>query len=94
MIKKTRVMTADNVIHELDGDDYFLDNLDDPQESVMLESDNEFSDLVDIDEDNQEGNYIHTIANNKVIFASSMYQYSYLFFLTNPYLSSTLHLST
>ena len=55
-------MTADNVIHELDGDDYFLDKLDDPQESVMLESDN---DLEDIDEDNQEGNYIHT--NNKYV---------------------------
>ena len=90
-------MTADNLIHELDGDDNFLDELDDPQESVILESDNEFSDLEEIDEDNQEGNYIHIIANNKVIFASSMYQKSYLFFfffLTNAYLSSTLHLST
>ena len=38
-------MTADNVIHELDGHDNFLDNLDDPQESVILENDNEFSDL-------------------------------------------------
>ena len=58
-------MTADNEIHELDRGDYFLDKLDDPQESVMLESDNEFSDLEDIDEDNQEGNYIHT--NNKYV---------------------------
>ena len=38
-------MTVDDVIHELDGDDYFLDKLDYPQESVMLGSDNEFSDL-------------------------------------------------
>ena len=52
-------MTADDVIHELDGDNFFLDKLD-PQETVMLGSDNEFSDLEDIDEDNQEGNYIHT----------------------------------
>ena len=57
----------------------------------MLGSDNEFSDLKDIDEDDQKGNYIHT--NNKVISASIMYQYSYIFsyFLANAYLSSTLH---
>ena len=72
-------MTADDVIHKLDGDDYFLDELYDHQESVMLGSDNEFSDLKDIDEGDQEGNYIHT--NNKVISASIMYQYRYIFFL-------------
>ena len=61
-------MTADDVIHKLDVDDYFLDELYDHQESVMLGSDNEFSDLKDIDEDDQKGNnYIH--ANNKVISA-------------------------
>ena len=68
--KNPKVMTTGNVICELDGND-FLDELDDPQDPVMLESDDEFSDLEDIDEDNQEGNYIHT--NNKVISASSMY---------------------
>ena len=51
MAKRRRVMTSDNVIHELDGDDYFLDKLDDPQEPVLLGSDNEVSDLEEIDED-------------------------------------------
>ena len=46
-------MTSDNVIHELDGDDNFLDKLDDPQETVLLGSDNEFSDLEKIDEDDR-----------------------------------------
>ena len=45
MIKRPKVMTVDDVIHELDGDDYFLDKLDYSQESVILGSDNEFSDL-------------------------------------------------
>ena len=52
-------MTTDDVLQELDGDDYFLD-LDDPQEPVMLGSDAEFSDLSDIDDDDQEGNYTFT----------------------------------
>ena len=78
MARRPRVMTADDVIHKLDVDDYFLDELYDHEESVMLGSDNEFSDLKDIDEDDQEGNnYIHT--NNKVISAFIMYQYSYIF---------------
>ena len=89
MIKRPKVMTADDVIHELDRGDYFLDKLDDPQEPILLESDNEFSDLEDIDDDDH--------ANNKEISVSSMYQYIYLLltnFLVNAYLSSTLHLST
>ena len=60
------------MICELDIDDYFLAELDDPQEPVMLGSDDEFNDLDDIDEDEQEGNYNHT--NNSVISAPSMYQ--------------------
>ena len=47
MAKRQRVMTSDNVIDEPDGDDYFLDKLDDPQEPVLLESD-----LQEIGEDN------------------------------------------
>ena len=70
MAKRPRVMTTGNVICELDRDD-FLDELDDPQDPVILESDDEFSDLEHIDEDDQEGNYIHT--NSKVISASIMY---------------------
>ena len=53
-------------------DDYFLTRLD-PQEPVMLGGEDEFSDLQGIDEDDQEGNYIHT--NNKLISVSSIYQY-------------------
>ena len=40
---------ADNVICGLDGD-YFLDELDDPREPVMVGSYDEFSDSEDIDE--------------------------------------------
>ena len=59
MAKRPRILTTDDVIRELDGDDYFLD-LDDPQEPVMLGSDDEFSDLSDIDEDDEEGKYAFT----------------------------------
>ena len=59
MAKRPRILTTDDVIRELDGDDYFLD-LDDPQEPVMLGSDDEFSDLSDIDEDDEEGKYTFT----------------------------------
>ena len=59
MAKRPRILSTDDVIRELDGDDYFL-NLDNPQEPVMLGSDDEFSDLSDIDEDDEEGNYIFT----------------------------------
>ena len=59
MAKRPRILTTNDVLRELDGDDYFLD-LDDPQEPVMLGSDDEFSDLSDIDEDNEEGNYTFT----------------------------------
>ena len=79
MAKRTRILTVDNVIRELDRYDYFLE-LDDHQEPVMPGSDNEFSDLEDINEDDEEGNYIHT--NKKVIYASSIYQYSNMFFLS------------
>ena len=51
-------MTIEDMIHELDEDD-FLDELHDPQEPVTLRSDDEFSNLEDTDEDDQEGNYIH-----------------------------------
>ena len=44
MAKRSRVMTINYVIRELDGDD-FLDELHDPQEPIMLGSDDEFSDL-------------------------------------------------
>lgn len=43
------------MICELDIDDYFLAELDDPQEPVVLRSDDEFNDLEDINEDEQEG---------------------------------------
>ena len=59
MAKRPRILTTDDVIRELDGEDYFLD-LDDPQEPVMLGSDDEFSDLSDIDEDDEEGKYTFT----------------------------------
>ena len=59
--------------HELDGDDYFLAEVDDPQEPVVLGAEYGFSDLQDIDEDDQKGNYIDT--NNKLISVSSIYQY-------------------
>ena len=90
MAKRPRILTAEDVIHELDGDNYFLE-LDDPQEPVMPGSDDDFSDLKDINEDDEEGNYIHI--NNKVIFVVSIYQYSnfFLIFLENPYHSSILH---
>ena len=50
MAKRSKILTADIVIRELDGGDYFLE-LDDPQEHVMLGSDNDFSNLEDINED-------------------------------------------
>ena len=59
MAKRPRLLTTEDILRELDGDDYFLD-LDDPQEPVMLGSDDEFSDLSDIDEDDEEGNYTFT----------------------------------
>ena len=59
MEKRPRILTTDDVIHERHGDDYFLD-LDGPQEPVMLKSDDEFSDFVDIVEDVEEDNYIFT----------------------------------
>lgn len=52
-------ITAVDVIHELDGDDHFLE-LDDPEDPVMLEGDDEFRDLEGIDEDDQKGNDIHS----------------------------------
>ena len=73
MAKRPRILTAEGVIHELDGDNYFLE-LYDPQEPVMPGSDDDFSDLEDINEDDEEGNYIHI--NNKVISVVSIYQYS------------------
>ena len=72
MAKRPRILTAEDVIHELNGDDYFLE-LDDPQEPVMPGSDDDFSDLEDINEDDEEGNYIQI--NNKVISVISIYQY-------------------
>ena len=78
MAKRPRILTAEDVIHEHDGDDYFLE-LDDPQEPVMPGSDDDFSNLEDINEDDEEGNYIHI--NNKVISVVSIYQYSNVFFL-------------
>ena len=59
MAKRPRILTTNDVLRELNGDDYFLD-LDDPQEPVMLGSDDEFSDLSYIDEDDEEGNYTFT----------------------------------
>lgn len=53
MAKRPRFMTADNMICELDKHD-LLDGLDDPQESVMMGSDDEFTNIKDIDDDNQE----------------------------------------
>ena len=76
MAKRPRILTAEDVIHELDGDNYFLE-LDDPQEPVMAGSDDDFSNLEDINEDDEEGNYIHI--NNKVISVVSIYQYSNFF---------------
>ena len=78
MAKRPRILTAEDVIHELYGDDYFLE-LDDPQKPVMPGSDDDFSNLEDINEDDEEGNYIHI--NNKVISVVSIYQYSNFFFL-------------
>ena len=78
MAKRPRILTAEDVIYELDGDNYFLE-LDDPQEPIMPRSDDDFSDLEDINEDDEEGNYIHI--NNKVISVVSIYQYSNFFFL-------------
>ena len=78
MAKRPRILTAEDVIHELDGDNYFLE-LDDPQDPVMPGSDDDFSNLEDINEDDEEGNYIHI--NNKVISVVSIYQYSNVFFL-------------
>ena len=72
MAKRPRILTAEDVIHELEGNDYFLE-LDDPQEPVMPGSDNNFTDLEDTNEDD-EGNYIDI--NNKVISVFSIYQYS------------------
>ena len=59
MPQRPRILTTDDILREHDGDDYFRD-LDDPQEPVMLGSDDEFSDLSDIDEDDEEGNYTFT----------------------------------
>ena len=76
MAKRPRILTAEDAIHELDGDNYFLE-LDYPQEAVMPGSDDDFSNLEDINEDDEEGNYIHI--NNKVISVVSIYQYSNFF---------------
>ena len=59
MVKRPRILIIDHVICELRLDDYFLE-VDDPQEPVMLGNDDEFSDLEDINKENNEGNYIHT----------------------------------
>ena len=78
MAKRPRILTTEDVIHELEEDDYIL-QLDDPQEPIMPGSDDDFSDLEDINEDDEEGNYIDI--NNKVIPVFSIYQYSNFFFL-------------
>ena len=78
MAKRPRFLTTEDVIHELEEDDYIL-QLNDPQEPVMPGSDDNFSDLEDINEDDEEGNYIDI--NNKVIPVFSIYQYSNFFFL-------------
>ena len=78
MARKPRILTAEDVIHELEGDNYILE-LDDPQEPVMPGSDDNFSNLEDINEDDEEGNYIDI--NNKVISVFSIYQYSNFFIL-------------
>ena len=78
MAKRPRILTTEDVIHELEEDDYIL-QLDDPQEPVMPGSDDDSSDLEDINEDDEEGNYIDI--NNKVIPVFSIYQYSNFFFL-------------
>ena len=54
MAKRPRILTAEDVIHEHDRDDYFLE-LDDPQEPIMSRSDDDFSNLEDINEDDEEG---------------------------------------